>query len=234
MHRVVFVLACLACVGYARQPQASDEDLTLTGEELERMQINEAIEKAMQVRKRNPGKALLNLLGGLLLSPFRIIKNIITFPFWLVRRLTRKNIKKLAKKLIQEVQELGLEPSSMEFLSDAIARGGYTRIGEGIYAMTIDLTLDYDANENYNPESGESPYTLTKVDYKKTDDPIVRDKVMYLWQYGLQMVERRFLPENSFYNIFETRVVNRMGMEPEDFIAKYEEWLADLIANSEE
>jgi hypothetical protein len=233
MQRIVFVLACLACVGYGRQPQASDEISDAFD-----VAIDDALEKAMhdrQVKRNNPAKALMNLLGGVLLSPFRLIKNIVTFPFWLVRRLSRKNIKKLAKRLIQDVQAWGLEPASIQFLSDAIAKGSYNKVGEGIYAVMIDLVLDYDVKEDYDPESDESPYSLTSLDYTKTDDPDVREKVLYLLQYGIGMVENRYLRENSFYDIFEARVVNRMGMDIEEFNKAYEQWFDDYMdANSEQ
>merc|ERR1712113_465135 len=75
-------------------------------------------------------------------------------------------------------------PESLLTLKSAISEAGDGTITEALYAVMIDQTLDYDV-------TAEGMLAETKADYSNHEtDPLVREKVSYIYSYGITMFKR--------------------------------------------
>ena len=61
----------------------------------------------------------------------------------------------------------------------------------------------------------------TKVDYANTDDPKVKEKMAYIYSYGITMFKRNFIAGDALKEIVLERIAGRIGMDGPTF----DQWL---------
>ena len=62
----------------------------------------------------------------------------------------------------------------------------------------------------------------TAVDYSNTDDEKVREKMAYIYQYGISMLKRGYISQDALMDAVLTKIASRVGMTGEQF----DQWLA--------
>ena len=108
----------------------------------------------------------------------------------------------------------GVEPpKTLVGLKQAVAGGEPLAIGEAMYLMLAEQTLDYDMKDG--------KMVPTVVDYKKTDDEKVKEKMTYIYTYGIGMFKKGFLSEEALRDAVLNKIANRVGMDG----ASFDKWL---------
>jgi len=105
-------------------------------------------------------------------------------------------------------------PKSMLPLKEAISGGDTLVIGAALYDMLIEQTLDYDVTE-------EKKMVASTRDYSKTDDPLVKEKIGYVYTYGINMLKRGLIAEDAVRDIVVGKICSRVGMDG----AELDQWL---------
>lgn len=109
----------------------------------------------------------------------------------------------------------GVEPpKSMLALKEALTGGDAMATGAALYNVLIEQTLDYDLTV-------ERKMVPTTLDYSKTDDPKVKEKIGYVYTYGINMLKRNLISEDAVKDIVTGKICSRVGMDG----AEMDQWL---------
>lgn len=127
------------------------------------------------------------------------------------------NVAETASAAIDSIlQMLGDEtppPKTMINVKTAVQEGDAMEIGNQLYLLLIEQTLDYDIED--------SQMVPTKVDYGNTDDPKVMEKMSYIYGYGISMFKRGYIKEDDLKDAVLNKVAGRVGMDGPAF----DKWL---------
>lgn len=96
-------------------------------------------------------------------------------------------------------------PKTLLPLKTAVAEGDEGNIAAALYCVMVEQCLDYDM-------VGGLLYP-TKVDYSNKDDDAVREKMAYIYSYGITMFKRGLIRPEPLMKIVEERVARRVGLD---------------------
>jgi len=105
-------------------------------------------------------------------------------------------------------------PASMRDLKQAIGVGDSLEIGEKMYWVLIENTLEYDIIDGMMQK--------VEIDFSKTEDPKVQEKMGYIYQYGISMFKRNLISEDALKDAVLGKLCARVGMDGPAF----DKWLA--------
>jgi len=105
-------------------------------------------------------------------------------------------------------------PKGLVAVKAAVADGEKLKIGNAMYLLLVEQCLDYDVTE-------EGVMVPTVMDYSKTDDPKVREKMQYIYTYGISMFKKEFISQEDLMDAVLTKVASRVGMDGPAF----DKWL---------
>ena len=95
-------------------------------------------------------------------------------------------------------------PASLITLKQAVSSGDNKEITKALYSVLIDQTLDYDVTE-------EGMLVNTKADYSKPEeDELVKEKMMYIYGYGITMFKRGFIEPEPLKELVEVSTPSRL------------------------
>lgn len=104
-------------------------------------------------------------------------------------------------------------PKGLMPLKEAISGGDNGIISEKLYCLLIEQTLDYEVKQ---PKDGELPVLVaTDTDYSNTDNPEVRRKIGYTYNYGIQMFTKGLIKQEPLQEIvLVCAAADRTGPSP--------------------
>ena len=105
-------------------------------------------------------------------------------------------------------------PKAMIPVKEAVQSGDDAEISKQLYKLLVEQTLDYDSTE-------EGMLVPTTVDYSKTDDPKVKEKMTYIYSYGITMFKRDMIGGEALKEIVLSDIAGRVNMSGEEF----DKWL---------
>ena len=105
-------------------------------------------------------------------------------------------------------------PAAAEPLRTAIAGGDQLDIGEKLYLLLVEQTLEYDFIDG--------KFSKTKIDWSKTDDDKVKEKMTYIYTYGIKMLTNGVLSEDALREAVLNKVASKVNMDGPAF----DKWLA--------
>jgi len=105
-------------------------------------------------------------------------------------------------------------PPSLLALKQAIESGESETIAKALYELLVEQTLDFDMSE-------ERKLVETKVDYSQTDNALVREKMLYVYTYGISMFKRGYISGDALKEVVLEKVAARVGMDGPEF----DKWL---------
>jgi len=107
-------------------------------------------------------------------------------------------------------------PATLLPLKSAISDGDDPAIIAALYAVMIDQTLDFDVSD-------EGMLVQTVADYSKYEsDPAVREKMSYIYSYGITMYQRGMIGEQPLKDLVESKIASRVGLDG----AGLDQWLS--------
>lgn len=104
-------------------------------------------------------------------------------------------------------------PKGLMPLKNAVADGEPMAIGNAMYLLLVEQCLDYDVVDGL--------MVPTTLDYGKTDDPKVKEKMQYIYSYGISMFQRKYISQDDLMDAVLTKVASRVGMDGPAF----DKWL---------
>lgn len=127
------------------------------------------------------------------------------------------NIAETATGAIDQVMGMlgdGVDPpSNLRELKGAISTGDAMDIGEKMYWLLVEQALDYEILDGTMVKS--------EVDYNNTDDPKVKEKIGYIYSYGIGMFKKGFISGDKLKDAVLTKVASRVNMSGEEL----DKWL---------
>lgn len=105
-------------------------------------------------------------------------------------------------------------PKSLLAVKQSVQEGDELEIGAALYLLLVEQALDYDMVEG--------KMVPTTVDYGNKDDPKVREKLGYIYSYGISMFKKNYIAEDALKDAVLNKVANRVGMDGPAF----DQWLA--------
>lgn len=105
-------------------------------------------------------------------------------------------------------------PKSLLAVKNAVSDGDAMGIGEALYLLLVEQALDYDMVEGQ--------MVPTVVDYSNTDDEKVREKMAYIYQYGISMFKRGYIGQDALKDAVLNKIAARVNMDGPGF----DQWLA--------
>ena len=96
-------------------------------------------------------------------------------------------------------------PATLMPLKTAISEGDQGDISAALYCVLIEQALDYDNKEG--------KLYKTDVDFGNKDDPRVREKIAYIYSYGITMFKRGFIQAEPLQKIVVERIASRIGLD---------------------
>jgi hypothetical protein len=85
-------------------------------------------------------------------------------------------------------------PQGLLPLKNAVAEGESLGIGAALYELLIEQCLEYEMTEDKTMVKG-------NVDYSNMEDPKVREKIGYIYSYGISMFQRGFIAEDKLKDV---------------------------------
>jgi hypothetical protein len=98
------------------------------------------------------------------------------------------------------------EPKSLQPLKDAISEGDAVKMGAGLFKLLAEQSLDYDLND-------EGKIVRTTIDYSNTDDEKVKERMSYIYKYGINMMMRDLISQEDLMQLVISDVASRVGMD---------------------
>jgi len=105
-------------------------------------------------------------------------------------------------------------PASLTDLKEAIADGDSIDIAKKLFLVLLDQSIQYDVTDDRT-------LVPTTVDFTATEDPRVRDKLAYIYTYGITMYQRGYIPGDWLEGVILDKVASRVGMDGPAF----DQWL---------
>jgi len=96
-------------------------------------------------------------------------------------------------------------PKALMPLKSAIQGGDQAEIAKSLYLLVVENALDYDVN-------ADKVIVKSEVDYGNLDDPRVREKIGYVYTYGISMFKRGYINEGDLKDAVINHVAGRVGM----------------------
>jgi len=96
-------------------------------------------------------------------------------------------------------------PKTLLPLKAAISGGDGDEISAALYAVMIEQALDYDVKDGL--------LYPTDVDFSNKDDERVREKVAYIYSYGIQMFQRDLIKPEPLQKLVIERIASRVGLD---------------------
>ena len=116
--------------------------------------------------------------------------------------------------IMQMLSDEAEPPKNLIAVKNAVSGGDALAIGEALYLLLAEQALDYDMKDGM--------MYPTAVDYSNTDDEKVREKMAYIYQYGISMLKRGYISQDALMDAVLTKIASRVGMTGEQF----DQWLA--------
>ena len=106
-------------------------------------------------------------------------------------------------------------PKELITVKTAVQEGEPMAIGAALYGLLVEQALDYDMKEG--------TMVTTSVDWANVDtaDDKVREKMAYIYTYGINMFKRGYISEDSLKDAILNKVACRVGMDGPTF----DKWL---------
>ena len=104
-------------------------------------------------------------------------------------------------------------PSSLLDLKEAISGGDQGDIAQKLYLTMVQQSLDYDTIDG--------KLQPTNVNYSDKESPELKDKVSYIYLYGITMYKRGLLPGEWLQGVVVDQIASRVGMTGEQL----DKWL---------
>lgn len=104
-------------------------------------------------------------------------------------------------------------PKSLFGVKEAVAAGEPLGIGAALYGLVVEQALDYDLKDG--------KMGPTAIDYSNLDDEKVREKMAYVYSYGISMFKRGYISEAALKDAVLNNVASRVGMSGPEF----DKWL---------
>ena len=98
-------------------------------------------------------------------------------------------------------------------MTQGCSEGDPATITQRLYELMVEQTLDYDV--------ADEKLVLTAVDYANRDDEAVREKLSYIYRYGITMYQKEMIAKEPLMTIVLERIASRVGMNGEEF----DQWL---------
>jgi len=116
-------------------------------------------------------------------------------------------------QMMSILQEGVQPPPSMMQLKQSLNDGDEHAMKTNIYLLLVDQSLDYDTVEEGDLVS----MVPTTVDYYNTEDPRVKDKMRYVYSYGISMFKRGMIDGEHLKSIVLEKLAGRIGMDGPTF-----------------
>ena len=104
-------------------------------------------------------------------------------------------------------------PPSLMQLKVSLTEEDEAAMRTNIYLLLVDQSLDYDTVE----KDGMVVLVPTVVDYMNAEDPVVKEKMKYVYSYGIQMYKRGIIEAEQLKKIVLDRLAGRIGMDGPTF-----------------
>lgn len=104
-------------------------------------------------------------------------------------------------------------PQSLIDLKAAVMDGDSMDIGAKIYLLLVDQCLGYDIVEG--------GVVKTQSDFSNLDDPEVKNKMAYIYTYGISMFKKGLVSEDALKDAILNKVAAKVGMDGPEF----DKWL---------
>eukprot|EP00316_Scyphosphaera_apsteinii_P021375 CAMPEP_0119303138 /NCGR_PEP_ID=MMETSP1333-20130426/4624_1 /TAXON_ID=418940 /ORGANISM="Scyphosphaera apsteinii, Strain RCC1455" /LENGTH=173 /DNA_ID=CAMNT_0007305731 /DNA_START=45 /DNA_END=566 /DNA_ORIENTATION=+ len=108
-------------------------------------------------------------------------------------------------------------PKSLVSLKLAVKNDDEVAMSTGMYNVLVEQTLDYDTVG----EGEAMRLKATSLDYSQTDDDRVKQKMRYVYSYGISMYQRGLIAPELLKDIVLNRLASRVGMDGPAF----DQWL---------
>ena len=96
-------------------------------------------------------------------------------------------------------------PSTLLPLKSSISEGDPNAISAALYTLMVEQALDYDVNDGQ--------LFKTKLDITNKEDDAVKEKLMYIYSYGITMFKRGLIQQEPLQQIVEERIAKRVGLD---------------------
>lgn len=110
-----------------------------------------------------------------------------------------------AEKIMSMLGDNVEVPKEILSVKQAVEEGEPMAIGTALYKMLTWQTLEYDMNNG--------TMVPTVADYANKEDLRVREKVGYIYRYGIHMAMRGLLSDDALEDVVVTSVASRLGMD---------------------
>eukprot|EP00322_Chrysochromulina_rotalis_P020840 CAMPEP_0115866124 /NCGR_PEP_ID=MMETSP0287-20121206/20086_1 /TAXON_ID=412157 /ORGANISM="Chrysochromulina rotalis, Strain UIO044" /LENGTH=177 /DNA_ID=CAMNT_0003320679 /DNA_START=14 /DNA_END=547 /DNA_ORIENTATION=+ len=96
-------------------------------------------------------------------------------------------------------------PKTLMPLKNTISEGTPGEISAALYEVMVEQALDYDVKEG--------KLFKTEVDYSNKDDDRVREKMAYIYSYGITMYKRGLIEPEPLQRIVVNKIAARIGLD---------------------
>ena len=145
-----------------------------------------------------------------------------TKPAVSVRMADDNNLADMAMAAIDNVLRMCQEcdpPKALIGVKNALEEGEQLAIGNAMYLLLVEQCLDFDPVED--PQAEYPQLQPTTTDWKNLEDPKVKEKLGYVYNYGIGMFQKGMISEDALKDAVLSKVAARVDMDGPAF----DQWL---------